>query len=292
MKRGWIWLTIVALTVSASMTWAQVEPNAEATEAYNAYVEAYKANDFATAEAKLLAAKAAQSDWAQPCLELGQLYIQQEKYGPAAAELQTATQLDPSDANGFLYLGSAYAKQEVYSKAYPALKEALELDSSLTEATLLLASAYFNDGDYANAQVQYMAYVAKVPEDATAHMRLADANKKLGKRSLAIKSYKNAIKADGLLFAAQYNLGNLYLESEDYADAQQAFVEAVKLEPKNFRAHFNLAIALHSQGELVGALAQYEKVVSVGGSSKAARSTVSQAKEVIPLLKEQIAADQ
>jgi hypothetical protein len=58
------------------------------------------------------------------------------------------------------------------------------------------------------------------------------------------------------------------------------------------RAHFNLAIALHSQGELEGALAQYEKVVSVGGSSKAARSTVGQAKQVIPALKEQIAADQ
>jgi tetratricopeptide (TPR) repeat protein len=222
MKRGWIWLTITVLAVSASAGWAQVEPNAEATEAYNAYVEAYKANDLATAEAKLKAAKAAQSDWAQPCLELGQLYIQQEKYGPAAAELQSATELDPSDAKGFLYLGSAYAKQEVYSKAYPALNKALELDPSLTEATQLLASAYFNDGDFTNAKEQYTAYVAKVPGDATAHMRLAEANKKLGKRNLAIKSYKNAIKADPKLFAAQYNLGNLYLESEDFADAEEA----------------------------------------------------------------------
>ena len=49
------WFIIVALVVGVvGVVVAEVEPTAEATEAYNAYVEAYKANDLATAEDQII----------------------------------------------------------------------------------------------------------------------------------------------------------------------------------------------------------------------------------------------
>lgn len=282
----------LSLTVlcAATAAWADADPNAAATEAYNAYVEAYKANDLAGSEAALKKAKAAQADWGKPCLELGKLYIQQKQFGPAVKELTDATKLDAGNAQAHLYLGSAYVGQEVYSQAYPALQKALQLDPSLHEANKLLGTAYFEDGDYAKAQESYTVYTTAVPGDANALMRLAEANKKLGKRSAAVASYKNAIKADPKMATAHFNLGNLYLEGEDFENAEASFAEAVKLEPKNVKAHFNLAIALHSQSKLQEALSEYEKVIAVGGSQKSAAATVKQAKDVIPALKEQIAA--
>jgi len=82
----------VALVVGiATGVHAEVEPTAEATEAYNAYVEAYKGGDLATAEAQLKAAITAQADWGQPYIELGQLYIQQKKFGDAATQVCIGT---------------------------------------------------------------------------------------------------------------------------------------------------------------------------------------------------------
>jgi tetratricopeptide (TPR) repeat protein len=121
-------------------------------------------------------------------------------------------------------------------------------------------------------------------------MRLAETQKKLGKKGAAAAAYKSAIKADPKLATAYYNLGNLYLEGEDFAEAQDAFTEAVKLEPNNVKAHFNLAIALHSQGELEKALAEYQKVIQVGSGQKGSSATVKQAQDVIPALKTQIEA--
>ena len=269
---------------------AEVEPNAEAVEAYNAFVEAHQAQDAAKAEAALKKAKAAQADWSKPCLELGKLYIDQKQYAAATKELTEAVRLDPGNAEGHLFLGQSLVSQEVYSKAYPELEKALELDPSLHEAHKLLGSAYDEDGDYAKAQACYTAYTAAVPGDANAFMLLAQVNKKLGKRSAAVAAYKSAIKADPKLATAHFNLGNLYLEGEDFSDAEACFAQTAKLEPNNVSAYYNLAIALHSQGELEKALAQYEKVIQVGSGQKGAAGAVKQAREVIPALKEQIAA--
>jgi superkiller protein 3 len=283
-------LTVSLLCGATLVAAAEVEPNAEATEAYNAYVEAYKADNMAEAEKQLKAAQAAQADWAKPYVELGQLYVQQKKYGPAAQALATATELDPTDAHGFLFLGNAYVAQELYSKAFPALNQALTLDSSLVEAHKLLATAYFEEGDYTAARTHYQAYTAVETGDALALLRLAETEKKLRKNSSAVRSYRAAIKADPKLFAARYNLGNLYLETQDFADAEEQFAAAMKIEPRNFRAQFNLAIAIHSQGRLEDALAAYQQVVKIGGNKSAAKSTVSQAQKTIKGLEEQIAA--
>jgi cytochrome c-type biogenesis protein CcmH/NrfG len=290
MRKWTVRVLIGAICAAVALPASAVEPTEEAATAYNAYVEAFKNEDTAAAQEHLKAAIAAQPEWATPHLAMGQLCIQQKKFKTAGTHLETATELDPAEATGFLYLGNAYVEQNLPSKAYPALQKALSLDSSLVEAHKLMAMAYYEDGDYAAARDHYTRYTTVETGDAVAFLRLGDANKQLKNTKSAVKAYKAAIKANPKLFAAHYNLGNLYLGRQDFADAEEAFASAIKIRPKDVKAHFNLAIAIHSQARLEEALAAYQRVVQVGGNRSSAKRTVEQAKATIQGLKQQIDA--
>lgn len=277
------------LLAASSPVQADFEPGTDAALAWDSALMSIEAKDMAGSKAHLLKAIELEPEWAEPYAELGQLYFQLEKYGAAATEFARATKLQPNNAEWFSFLGNAYALQEKCSEASVALNQALKLDASLVKCYKMMAKCYYDDGDFASARDQYTAYVDAKPGDAKTILLLAETNKRLKKTGAAIKGYKKAIKADPKLFAAHNNLGNLYLENQDFAKAESALGGAVKLRPRHSGALFNLAIAIHSQSRLVDALAAYEKVVAAGGKSRKAKSTVAAAKGVIKDLKKAIA---
>ncbi len=98
----------------------------------------YQLRDLPTAESyvqKAIALEPTQACWH---VALGEVYISQEKYGEALAELETAADLrdwDSEGAEAYVALGQSYYGLGQYEKAIQAFQEALILDPDSSSAT-------------------------------------------------------------------------------------------------------------------------------------------------------------
>ncbi len=57
------------------------------------------------------------------------------------------------------------------------------------------------------------------------------------------------------------SLGNLYVQKGDYLQAERLYLNAIEIEPGNYKAHFNLAKVYKERGDRESALREYREVI-------------------------------
>jgi len=147
------------------------------------------------------------------------------------------------------------ARAQAAQKAPPAKSSQPQADP--LAALVQQANDAITKKDYAAAVSALQNYLAKKPDDATAHAQLAYALTELNRTDEAKAEYRKAISLDPKLAAAQINLGLLLLESEPAA-AVEPFRRAAELLPGRARPHALLAEALERNNDATAALAEYE----------------------------------
>jgi Ca-activated chloride channel homolog len=104
----------------------------------------------------------------------------------------------------------------------------------------------YKKGDYPQAGQVYNKILQKKANDQKAKFNLGDSLYKEGeyKESQTVfeELSKKAIDKN-LRHASYYNLGNSFFKQEDYKSAIGAYEEALKIDPKDKDAQFNLALA-------------------------------------------------
>jgi protein O-GlcNAc transferase len=157
----------------------------------------------------------------EPAYALGLLYMQAARYKEAAQQLETSLRLNPENGEGWETLGSVYSKLERLPEAASALREAIRRMPDQADSHLILASvlvkqndtagaaqerkvaanlmrehmnlqraevatnagkALLKDGKLDDAIVQFRDALAFDPSYADAHLELAAALEKQGKR--------------------------------------------------------------------------------------------------------------
>lgn len=78
--------------------------------------------------------------------ELGKIYVEQGKLGPAIAELTTAAMLSPKDPTLHLTLGNIYARQRRFEDAIKEYQNALRIKRDYYEARLALKDVVIQRG--------------------------------------------------------------------------------------------------------------------------------------------------
>ncbi len=96
---------------------------------------------------------------------------------------------------------------------------------------------------------------------------LGDLHKK--NRTAAISNLENAIKAFPDYFLALNKLGYEFIELKRFADAQDVFTRAVKVNPKSFSSNSGLGIALFMQHKPAEAARRIEAAVIINPASAA-----------------------
>ncbi len=109
-----------------------------------------------------------------------------------------------------------------------------------------------------------MELLAAIP-DKTAHDYLLMGNilQDKGKNTDAAAMYKRATILDPKFYKAYYNLGVIYLEQNRPNLAAEELRKAVKLAPELAWAHYNLGCALFNTGETKQARREFERAVSL-----------------------------
>ncbi len=105
---------------------------------------------------------------------------------------------------------------------------------------------HYKKGEYSQAGRIYHKILEKKANDLKARFNLGDALYKEGryKESQSVfESMTGAAVPKDLREAAYYNLGNSFFKQEDYKSAIGAYEEALKIDPKDKDAQFNLELA-------------------------------------------------
>ncbi|MEX0609417.1 MAG: tetratricopeptide repeat protein [Balneolaceae bacterium] len=108
----------------------------------------------------------------------------------------------------------------------------------------------YENGNYEEAERLYSSAIEQDPENVKLYFNLGNAQAKLGKTEEAIQSFmefRNLAQTPEDKALAEYNIGTLLAEGEQWRPAASHFKNSLKLNPADQDAKFNFERALSEQ---------------------------------------------
>ncbi len=142
---------------------------------------------------------------------------------------ETVLRLDLAE----VYFQKAYyfeGGEEWYERALAQAHSYLEVHPDTGRALDLVARCHFGCGRLDQAEEFYLYALAAEPEDALAMVGMGNLHRQRGNLSRAIEAFRQAVRLDGELWQAHYNLGDaLYHEAKtrDFRGADSMMEEAI-----------------------------------------------------------------
>jgi tetratricopeptide (TPR) repeat protein len=205
--------------------------------------------------------------------ELAEMYFISEQLPDAITEAQSVLKRDPNNLGARRLLARIYirslgdspnsADQSARaSSAIEQLKEITRLDPSDSDSALWLARLYRLTGQDGPAEQTLRALVAKDSEDVNAVAQLAQLLVDHDNFAEAIPLMENFVAdmPNGDLYDL---LGDAYNRMNDLPHAEEAYRNAVQLEPDRARHVRGLAQALFDEQRYPEALAQFQRLVEL-----------------------------
>ena len=131
----------------------------------NLGIQYQKLKRYEDAEAEFRQAHELNRNAAQPLINIGSLWLEQDDFQPAEVVLREALRLDPRSPAALYYLGSALYKLSQLDEAAGFLSRALDLDP-VPATRLMLVNVYLQQKKYAEVLEQVDAYLEENPDGA------------------------------------------------------------------------------------------------------------------------------
>ena len=114
------------------------------------------------------------------------------------------------------------------------------------------------------------------PQDPQTAFRMAKVLAKLNRHTEAIENYRAAIRLNPANWEAHFELGS-ELDSANQLDAaRNEFGEAARLNPNNARMHFNYGVLLVKQEQLDEAQREFEETIRLEPDYRMAQTYLAQ----------------
>ena len=144
------------------------------------------------------------------CLyNIGNLYIEMKNTTLAQNYWNLTLKLNPKHSKAWANLLALFDNKGLLEEIIETSEMALTFLPDDTAILFTRANAFGKLGKYDDAEVIYKKIIGSKPNYALYHANLGVLYHRWGKRELAIKYYRNALKLDGSLSSAQQNLNKL-----------------------------------------------------------------------------------
>jgi Tfp pilus assembly protein PilF len=180
---------------------------------------------------------------AEPHLSAGQLLEQENKFVEAEKEYKQGLALEPGSLDAMIGLANVSMKQGRFSDAEEYLRKLLVGHADSAAVHVQLGRVLAADGKTDAAVAELQMGVKLAPGDDGAERDLAALYSAAGKNDLAEGSYRLLVAAHPNEAELHRRLGQAELRQKKYADAQQEFLNTVKLKPDFAEAYGDLAFA-------------------------------------------------
>jgi len=233
------------------------------------------------AEAQLRAALAGDPKHGQARRALGLILREKGDLEGAALELRLSVAERPGDAQGRNVLGSVLLKLGDLEGAIDEYRQATRLDPRLAEAYVNFGQALLKAGRKDEARAA-LAEVQRLKELETGLSRamvlagMAAGQLEKGDAGAAVANLRDAVAAGPGFAEAHHQLGlALRREPAAPAEAEEAFLRAVQLDPARARFRYEWARLLAARGDTEGALGQLRQAVELQPSLVEAQRELS-----------------
>jgi tetratricopeptide (TPR) repeat protein len=198
---------------------------------------------------------------AQPLLQKAVAAIEAEN--PKAASEWALKVLEKDDRNGFGWCLLAMARERAgdFVSSITAYESALKLLPDHAEIANDLGRLAMRMGMPEQAEKFYRHFIDRRPDHPEGANNLASALRLQGRRAEAIEVLKPAIQRSPQNALLWNSLGAVLAEDGDHATAEIFFTEAIRLDPRFFKARYNLANALVDRGAVAEGLEHLDEVL-------------------------------
>lgn len=167
-----------------------------------------------------------------------------------------------ADCYGWMGMGAMSGK-EAWSKEKELAQKALALDPNLADAHLSLGIALASAFDWTGGEREMRLAIQLNPRLALAYDQLAWMQSLHGRFDEAISNEQKAVDLDPLSLMFNANLCEKFTLAHRYDEAKAQLRKTMELDPNYAAAHYEAGINSESQGDIPGAIAAYQKAVSL-----------------------------
>jgi TolB-like protein len=168
-------------------------------------------------------------------------YLVRSDYDAALESSRKAIQLDAGSMIGLYALARVFLNTGRHAEAVKTCEQLVELNPEFYPGLLALQSAYAGLGDTAAANAMtrrlvgfFPGYLARVPDDARAHILFASFLAEIGEREQALQEANTGMALSGNDAVMLYNLACVYCLLGDPDKGVESFVQAVGAGYGNF----------------------------------------------------------
>ncbi|MBB6142909.1 tetratricopeptide (TPR) repeat protein [Silvibacterium bohemicum] len=241
--------------------------------------------------------KQAESDY-----RAGVAALSRHDLNAALADFEKVVHLAPAAEQGHSALGAILLRLGRTSEAIRELEKALAITPSDRSAQLNLAFAYEQSGEARKALPWFakLEAASRLEKSALPPYIFASYSRALAATQqfpAAISNMKLAVAGDPQNAEWQDELGSLYAQRQDWADATKAFTAALQLSPDSAMVHLHLGITLQA-GQQPGALDELKKASQLAPQNAAialqlgqALANAGQDAQAIPVLRHALELD-
>jgi len=194
---------------------------------------------------------------------LSSAYLAQRDGVNATAVGRKLATLAPTDPRGPYLVGTGLLAQGKRAEARRELESSLTLGSGFLEPLALLVRLDLAERHPEGALDRVKRQIALVPTSGVHHALLGDVYAAQSQTKLAEDAYLEAIALDPRLIDAYLRLGTLYAASGQYEQAVAKLNEALKVNPRNIGALMLVGVIHETKGDIGQARTAYEKALAV-----------------------------
>jgi tetratricopeptide (TPR) repeat protein len=170
-------------------------------------------------------------------LNLGKVYLNSKSFESAEKQLLKVIAMYPKSYESYLTLGRLYNQVKQYPKAIKSFKTSIEIKNKVTS------------GDYLQARIG-----------------LNEVYSKLNQFEDVIRESKRTIELFPLSFEAHSNMGAAYAMLNEINQAEQAFLQSLKIKPADENTIFNLSKLYRSKNDWESSNIWLEKLLKINNS--------------------------
>lgn len=225
----------------ACKTAAPIHPRAVE---HNQYCAQYIAqNELEKAETRCNLALEFNPDYPEPTCNLGLIALKRGQMDKAKDYFIKAIRLNQDFAEAHNDLGFVYLQQGSLGKAHDEFVRALKVNPDYVEARYNLALTFLRMKKYAEARKAYKEFIESNPNVADPHHDLCALDIDEENYDEAIQECQTAIRLDPKFTSAYFNLGNAFMKSGKFCEAQEAYTDCLRSDQDNAECRNNVTIA-------------------------------------------------
>jgi Bardet-Biedl syndrome 4 protein len=196
-------------------------------------------------------------------LQLGKLYTLQEKYTEAVDNYIDALEFSPENAELLTTVGLLFLRMGENNKAFDYLGNALTIDAKNPKTILAAGSIMQDNADWDVALTKYRVAAVAAPNSAQLWNNIGMCFFGKANHIAAISCLRRALYFSPFEWIIAYNLGLVFLHTQQYASAFHYISASINLKPDFASSYMYLAITLNRLDDFDNACSAYEKAIGM-----------------------------